>query len=292
MCMNAAVDTIQVRTMKRDDLPACLTLKRLAGWNQLPEDWEIFLSLRPHGCFVAVADDRVVGTVTTIDYEGRFSWIGMVLVHPDFRRRGIGTALMQAAVDSLKDCETIKLDATAAGKQVYDRLGFVDEYRLARFVREGQTPRTIPAMGRPDPCAMTTDHLRDVAKLDAAAFGVDRSRVLELWLRRTPRYAFVLLREGRPVAYCMGRPGANFETIGPLVATEEAHAEALVLAAVREMFVKPICIDLFDCHPRFASLLECFGFSLQREFVRMYRGPNRYPGNTALQWAVCGPEIG
>ena len=119
---------VDIRAMGESDLDACMALKERIGWNQTRRDWEAFLALRPLGCFVAVADGAVVGTVTTTNYHDDFAWIGMVLVSPEHRRQGIGTMLLQTALGSLASCKTVRLDATPHGKQVYVRLGFHDEW--------------------------------------------------------------------------------------------------------------------------------------------------------------------
>ena len=56
---------ISLRRMTDGDLPAADELRRLAGWNQRPEDWRRLFWLEPRGCFVAVENGEVVGTVTT-----------------------------------------------------------------------------------------------------------------------------------------------------------------------------------------------------------------------------------
>ena len=66
-----------LRLMTADDVPAGMRLKELAGWNQTAGDWKRFLRASPQGCFVAEMHGRVVGSATTIVYEGRFAWIGM-----------------------------------------------------------------------------------------------------------------------------------------------------------------------------------------------------------------------
>src|SRR2546426_12200613 len=86
---------MKLRVMTIPDIPAGMRLKEIAGWNQTPADWERFLSASPEGCFVTEVEGRVVGTATTINYEDRFAWIGMVLVDPDYRGRGIGTRLLE-----------------------------------------------------------------------------------------------------------------------------------------------------------------------------------------------------
>ena len=52
-------------------------------------DWRRLITASPQGCFVATTQDSVVGTVTTITYAGRVSWVGMVLVDPQHRGQGI-----------------------------------------------------------------------------------------------------------------------------------------------------------------------------------------------------------
>src|SRR5437870_1197077 len=108
---------IEYRKMTTGDIAAGLLLCRSAGWNQLEDDWKTFLELDPDGSRVAVDDNgKIVGTVTTVKYEDHFGWIGMVLVDPSKKRQGIGTQLLNESLDILSEQETIKLDATPAGR--------------------------------------------------------------------------------------------------------------------------------------------------------------------------------
>ena len=124
-----------LRLMTEADIPAGMRLKELAGWNQTASDWERFLCASPAGCFVAESGGRVCGTATTIIYEGRFAWIGMVLVDPEYRGRGIGTRLLGQAIEHLDavGVPTLKLDATPQGRPIYAKLGFVSEYEVERW---------------------------------------------------------------------------------------------------------------------------------------------------------------
>ena len=116
---NPATLQVSFREMSTADIDAGLRLCRASHWNQTARDWELFLKLSPHGCRVAVKDGLVIGTVTTVRYEERFSWIGMVLVDPAERGQGIGSLLMSEAMDVLNDIPSIRLDATPAGHKVY-----------------------------------------------------------------------------------------------------------------------------------------------------------------------------
>src|SRR5688572_26195122 len=97
---------ISYRNMKPDDIPAGLLLCRSAGWNQLGHDWELFLQINPEGSRVALDEaGNVVGTVTTFRYQDHFTWIGMVLVNPEWKRQGIGTQLLMEALQLVKPDE-------------------------------------------------------------------------------------------------------------------------------------------------------------------------------------------
>src|ERR1700740_2643423 len=105
---------MRLRAMAEADIPAGMRLKEISGWNQTAEDWGRFLNASPNGCFVAEFDSKVVGTAATISYEDKFAWIGMVLVDPKYRGRGIGTRLLEKTIAFLDEMRipTMKLDAT------------------------------------------------------------------------------------------------------------------------------------------------------------------------------------
>ncbi len=84
--------------MQQSDIPAGLRLCRASGWNQLEDDWSIFLESSPAGCRVAEMNGAVIGTVATLPYQERFSWLSMLLVDPQHRRAGVGTVLLKEAL--------------------------------------------------------------------------------------------------------------------------------------------------------------------------------------------------
>ena len=131
------VDPVRLRTMVSSDITAADSLRAIAGWNQLPEDWHRLLLHEPDGCFVATANDFVVGTVTTTRHCPEPGWIGMMLVHPDFRGQGIARRLMQTAMDYLRQAHVrcIMLDATPAGEPLYRKMSFVPEWSFSRWHR-------------------------------------------------------------------------------------------------------------------------------------------------------------
>src|SRR5688572_9270459 len=275
------------RTMKLYDSAAGLSLCRVAGWNQLARDWEIFLILSPNDCRVATINDKVVGTVATIRYQNFFSWIGMVLVDPACRKQGIGTQLLKEALQTLHNQETIKLDATPAGREVYLKLNFVDEYRLSRM-------STISAAGRLKSTArsLQKNDLPAVVKFDREIFGADRQPLLEWILEGAPQFAFLVEEKNEIQGYCLGRYGYNFTQIGPVIARNSGIAINLVSAALKNCIGCPVILDVLHFEPEWIEWLTSIGFAEQRPLLRMYRGSNKFPGLPEKQFSILGPEFG
>jgi len=278
-----------VRKMTAADITAGMRLKALAGWNQTQVDWRLLLAAHPEGCFVAERDGRVVGTVTTINYENAIGWIGMMLVDPEYRRTGIGTELMTAALRSLTQCPTVKLDATAEGRQLYRGFDFADEYTISRM-----TIRSLPAL--PVPSAhvqpMTAAGMTPAAELDKTAFGADRAALLhELW-QSDPQRGWQSLLSGRVRAFCLGRAGTEFHQIGPVTAETPADATAVTAAALAKLAGRAVVLDVPQAAVDFRTWLAGLGFEPQRPFVRMYRGRRQNAATVEKHFAIAGPEFG
>ncbi len=283
----AGAGGIALRPMIEADIPEAMRLKRLAGWNQTEDDWRLYLQAAPSGCLAALHNGRVIGTATAVPYGKSVSWIGMVLVDPEFRRLGIATRLMQAAMDSLKGNRCIKLDATPDGRPVYIKLGFQDEYGISRMVVQSASMPPAPKGVKP----VSARDWPEIARLDRSVFGADRLVVLRHFAQATPHSAFKLVRRGRLVAFALARPGANFTQIGPVVAESEPDAVAVASAAIRSLSGRPLLLDVPDAQVGFRAWLVEQGFAVQRPFVRMFRGVNN-PGKPAQVWALGGPELG
>src|SRR5262249_23102205 len=124
-----------IRPLSISDIPDAMALVHQAGWNQTPADWMRFLATTPAGCFKALVDGRLVGTVTTLAYDERLAWIGMVLVDRAHRSRGIGRLLMETVLDyaDRTRIRCVMLDATPAGHEMYGKFGFIEQERLERW---------------------------------------------------------------------------------------------------------------------------------------------------------------
>jgi GNAT superfamily N-acetyltransferase len=275
------------RTMAPNDIGAGLRLCRASRWNQLEADWRLFLRLDPAGSEVAEKAGAVVGTVATIRYGDPFSWLSMLLVDPVERGSGIGTALFHEALAILQHEKCVRLDATPAGQIIYRRHGFTEEYPLSRMA--GNVGANLRSVNGARP--MESRDLSEVMSYDAGVFGADRSALILDLFSRAPQYAWVLEDSSGVRGYMLGRPGFLYDQLGPVIASDQDAARALVSSCVHKNPDKVFGVDATHFEPDWRAWLAAQGFAEERGFVRMYRGQSP-AGSQSQQFAICGPEFG
>lgn len=126
---------MEIRELTPADIPEAMELSTVAGWNQTAADWSALLENSPEGCLGIECDGRLVATTTLVCYDTRLAWVGMVLTHPQYRRRGFASALVERAIGIAEEraIATVKLDATESGRPLYAALGFRDEQPVERW---------------------------------------------------------------------------------------------------------------------------------------------------------------
>lgn len=284
------------RLLRPADLGAANELNRIAGWNQTELDWAGYLNFEPEGCFAVVMDGHLAGTATTIRYGSTLGWVGMVLVHPRFRRLGLGTQLLERSLAYLKGkgTQSIRLDATPLGRQVYLPLGFKDEFGIVRLEGIGVGPE-------PEAVVLTKDlslsHLEvtdmpQIENLDAQAFGAVRSTVLRDLCRRNPDFCFVVRNAEGLAGYLVARQGRDAVQVGPSTARDASVAEALFSALLRAVGRRRVYLDILGSRCSVLDMVTSRGFKTQRSFTRMVLGDDTPVGRSEWVFATSGAEKG
>jgi GNAT superfamily N-acetyltransferase len=284
----------RIRPMTTGDLRLGLKLTHQAGWNQMEADWLRFIQLWPEGCFVAELNGNAVGTTATC-VLGRVARIAMVLVDINCRGKGIGTALLKHSISYLKErnVETIRLDATPLGQPIYDKVGFLPEYELARF--EFRRAKSSPPMGDGGasptlPTMATADDFASIIDFDTQITGTDRGKMLRRLFEEFPENVCIVRHAGRIEGFITRRPGANATQVGPCRATAAA-GPVLLCDALNKCAGKPVFVDVPLDNTGSVKIVEASGLTLQRRFTRMYWG--RKPADDVKTlWASSGPEKG
>lgn len=285
----SAKTQIELRLLTESAVAAAMRLQQMEGWNQTECDWRRLLQLEPAGCFAAWMEGRLVATVTTSTYGRDLGWIGMMLVDPEYRRRGIATRLLSVALDYLRAAgiAAIKLDATPAGRPVYEAIGFAREGVIERWETVAQS-RIVNGDQ-----SLNTEIRQQVYRLDQAAYGADRARLLDALINDSSfRPQVVMTPDRRLQAYALARRGLIANYVGPIIAQDEATALTLLDRMLAKLEGGKTFLDF---HPGCGVAREALvkrGFVKQRELVRMRYGSEEVATTAPQVFAIAGPELG
>lgn len=165
-----------IRPAMDREVPLAVDVLRRAGFGTQVARLLEYPRRSPDGAILVAegANNTVIGVACCAAFATS-GWIGALGVSPEARRRGLGTALTEAAVRWLRNrgSRTVLLYATEAGRPVYERLGFVAEERAIawRGVAGAAPPLDLQRLA-------DTDRAR-LRALDQAVTGERRDAVLD-----------------------------------------------------------------------------------------------------------------
>lgn len=264
-----------LRPLQSNDLPALLALSAAANWNQTSADWQRILDLSAPLALGIEIDGAIRSTATAVSYAKSLAWVGMVLTLPEYRNQGLARRLLARLLEQLDlaGIPLVGLDATTMGTPLYESLGFAPLYPVERWLGFGSPIRPI--------------ELPPFTRISSDSFGANRSRLLSQLAAdghsaQLPDGSFALLR-----------PGSSYWQLGPIVASSAHSARHLIEWGLSHVGPQNVIWDLLADHEPALELAREFGFSRQRQLLRMLRGPaGLWQNSLASQFALAGFEYG
>jgi ribosomal protein S18 acetylase RimI-like enzyme len=268
--------TISIRRLEGPDLEAADTIIKLAFRSSISRmtDLELYRRIQPDGWFVAVQEELPVGMVGATNY-GAFAHVGLMAVHPDAQRQGLGLALMQFILARLdqQHVPLVTLDASDMGRPLYDKLGFLPYDETLIFERHGDPVRLERPAGIQ---SISIRELDELVEWDSIVFGANRYKVFQELLAFFPGRGFMLRDEAGQVD---GYLFAQGNRIGPWVMRPSKNAEVLLQAALALPYDETLSLAVPAVNQSAIELLKGHGF----EQVRANRHMGRGQGEPACQ---------
>jgi GNAT superfamily N-acetyltransferase len=176
----AGVSAFAIRSMTPADVAVAVGLARAEGWHDRTRFFDIVFRTATCRALVGEVNGRVVATGTAT-VNGPVGWLGGLMVDSEWRRRGYGEAMTAELVRHLRGagCRTLSLEATDAGRPMYERMGF----RLATRYHQLEAGHLLEVPEPPVGARVRRLHSADlpaIAELDRQATSEDRSGPLRV----------------------------------------------------------------------------------------------------------------
>ncbi|AMO24146.1 GNAT family N-acetyltransferase [Ramlibacter solisilvae] len=262
-------DDYQVRTMRREELAFAIELAAREGWNPGLHDAECFHAADPDGFLVGELAGDPIACISAVSYAGRYGFIGLYIVRPEFRGQGYGWRLWQAGMARLGG-HNVGLDGVVAQQGNYAKSGFRLAYRNVRYRGRAQAG-TVHASIAPA-SAVAFEAIRD---FDRHVFPEPRDEFLRAWLAQPGAGAYVAREGGRLAGFTVVRPCREGWKIGPLSADDAQVALRLHAAACAHAGAgATVFVDVPEANPDAKPFLAALNLTPVFETARMYTGPD------------------
>ena len=274
--------TVEIKAFTSSDLDFVTCLARDEDFAPGVGDIEIYAQTDNQGIWVAWQGSERVGCIAGVTYNPDYAFIGLFVVHPDHRGKGIGRQLWNHALEALEGVTCIGLEAAPTMVDVYERSGFKNDSITTRQQRlclseESQHPRST-LLHRND---VEVTPLRDIPldaiqDYDACHEISPRPHFLECWLHHRAGEVFVAMdSNGQCHGYVRVRPcllpiGEGWR-IGPLLAEDPGIASLLLMHAM-DRHKGVTLIDTPGHNKAAGHLTKTKGFRPMTSTVRMYKG--------------------
>jgi GNAT superfamily N-acetyltransferase len=263
-----ANDGFHVRPMRPDEISIAIDWAAAEGWNPGLSDAVCFATVDPQGFLIGEFDGETAATVSCVNYDASFAFLGFYIVRADLRGRGLGLQIWNAAI-AHAGSRVIGLDGVVAQQENYRKSGFKLAYANIRYGGTVMPPPEKPMAGI---AALSEIPLADVEAYDATVFPAPRSAFLRGWVSTPAHVGRALVRDGRLAGWGVIRPCRTGRKIGPLVADDRAAAEIVLQALLSAAGGGEIFLDVPGTNHDAIALAQGLGLAPVFETARMYTG--------------------
>ena len=139
---------MQVLRCQQPGVARALEWAGIEGWNPGQNDAATFFQVDPGGFWLGQLDDKPVASLSAVQWNNDFAFIGLYIVVPEERGKGYGWQLWQHVV-RVHEGKCLALDGVVAQQANYAKSGFQFAHRSLRWAGHagqftGKSPQVVP----------------------------------------------------------------------------------------------------------------------------------------------------
>ncbi|HFK1546290.1 TPA: GNAT family N-acetyltransferase [Bacillus albus] len=281
---------IRVKRLREKQIGDIVALSSYIGWDYNREEIETIFS---SGIVYGGWNEReeLIASAAIILYEEKLASIGMVIVHPNYKGRGIGKTITNACMKSVSAQTPIMLIATDEGKPLYEKLGFSTVSYVSKYICNSYNVNNY--------CMRHEDYimnyqecdLEELIKLDEYAFGTNRKEFVTKRIMQSEQCIVVKDKEQNVLGYGLSIQTPENKIIGPVVAEDDAMAMRIVHYLAREHHGK-LRIDVPEGKNDFMNQLESVGFQKVNTPPIMMKNNDRFLKRNGELYSIAAQIFG
>jgi GNAT superfamily N-acetyltransferase len=257
-------------------------------WPHRPQDLAFLIGVG-EGLLACDEIGRAVGSGMYFPMGDDFAMIAMMMTSPRLQTLGAGRWLLRRLLNACAGRD-LRLNATRSAYRLYESAGFApagsvsQQQGIARPIRLPEPPQgsVLRDFRRTDRDALVA--------LDRAAFGADRSRILDAALPLCE--GTVLERGGQVVAAALCRRFGRGRVVGPVLAEDDEAAMALVAPLIARHAGGFLRVDTPVQDTVFAAMLAAGGLGVYDMVTPMTMGRPRPVVGPARTYALMSQALG
>lgn len=260
------MSSLFIRNLQLSEMHFPIQLASIENWNPGLYDSDYFFQTDPNGFFIAFFEEQPAGCISAVNYGEEFGFIGLHIIKPEFRCKGIGKVLLTTAIQKLGD-RNIGLNCLPDQREYYEKAGFTFAHKILTYM--GISSRNFPvSQNISNPYMFSFERLNEFNKKFSPG---DRRSFIQFWLNQPKSLLLSIVDENKYCGYGLFRPCQTGYNISPLYCNNYETAQQLLSALIAHMSSdQPFYMNIPKCNTDALKLVEQMEMKIVKETFRMY----------------------
>ena len=175
------LEDLEFRKLDLTGLKILVEWAKNEGWNPGPHDADVYWATDSDGFYGYYLNSTLIAGGAIVSYNNEFGFMGLFIVKPEFRTKGIGRKLwhqrLNLLVNRINNNASIGMDGVVDMQDFYKKGGFEIVFKGKRYEKTGMEFNLDPHI-----FTIKEDDFDKVLNYDKQCFGFSRPQFLNPWI--------------------------------------------------------------------------------------------------------------